>query len=694
MESERSKNLRRMLSPRHVAFIGGHWAISALERCARFGFQGQMWLVNPRLPETDVGEVFAAVEDLPEGPDATYLAVSSEKAVDSVGRLAAIGAGGCICFAAGFSEKGGDGVALENDLTRAAGDMALVGPNCYGMLDCRTGLHLWSGDVLDRLQGSGIGLISQSGALAEFLTMPQRSVPFASIVSVGNQAMVTLEEIAEAMVEDEGINVIGIYIEGIKDIARFSRMAAAAAAANKPVVVIKVGRTKQAAQVTLGHTSSLAGTPEFYDALFERLGVVRVDTLAQFLETIKLLSILGPLPGGRLAAITVSGGEAAMIADYAAQIGLTLPALNERQIGALKNCLPDVVNIMNPFDMTVFVFDDAELLKQTFDIIARGDFDVVVAMMETYPYPGAPFAEIMQTMIELFCETISDNNVAGIAAGVLPETLPESISQPAIQAGIAPMHGLEEMMSSIQVSARFGEFYRSLTPGVLEGLPLPVPPRHTGNLRTLDEPQSKKWLSQAGVPTPGGKVVTPAKAAAASQAIGFPVAIKVVDAELLHKTEEGAVALSLKDSNDVAAALSQFSKKRPLSRVLVEPMIEDVVVELIIGVKYDAAFGHALVIGAGGVLVELLADAVTLLLPTTREAVARGLDDLRVSTLINGFRGNPPGDKAAVIDTVLALADRVMRERNRVVEVDINPLMVLRDGSGVVAGDALVRLCE
>ena len=239
MSSERAKNLRRMLAPRHVAFVGGRWAISALERCARFGFEGRMWLVNPRLPEIEVGEVFARIEDLPEGPDAIYLAVPSDKAIGAVRELAEHGSGGCICFAAGFAEKGGEGVAMEAELIQAAGDMALVGPNCYGFLDCRIGLHLWTGDLLERLNGPGIGIVSQSGALAEFLAMPRRSVPFASMVSVGNQAVVSLEEVAEALVEDDGINVIGIYIEGVKDIARFSRMAAKAAAKRKPVVVIK-----------------------------------------------------------------------------------------------------------------------------------------------------------------------------------------------------------------------------------------------------------------------------------------------------------------------------------------------------------------------------------------------------------------------------------------------------------------------
>lgn len=694
MSTERKKNLRRLMAPRHVAFIGGRWAISALRRCARFGFAGDKWLVNPRLPEVDEGEVFASVEDLPEGPDAIYLAVPSDKTVETVRQLAARDAGGCICFAAGFAEKGGDGIALEAALKQAAGDMALVGPNCYGMLDCRTGLHLWTGDLIDRLDGPGIAMVSQSGALAEFLTMPQRSVPFAFMLSVGNQAVVTIEEVADALVDDEGVNVIGIYIEGIKDIARFSRMAAKAAAKHKPVVVIKVGRSKEAAQVTLGHTSSLAGTPELYDALFERLGVIRVDTLSQFLETTKLLSILGPLPGRRLAAITVSGGEAAMIADYAAQIGVELPPLSDHQVATMKERLPDMVNIINPFDMTVAVFDNIELVRLSFDTIAGGEFDVVTAMMETYEQPDAPFTETMDNMVSEFCRAISDNNACGIVAGALPETLPEKIRRPAIEAGIAPIQGLEEMVYAVEVGARFGEFLARLTPEALEALPLPAPPVHSGKVQVLDEWQSKQLLSSAGLTVPPGRAVAMDEAVETASELGFPVAMKIVDAGLLHKTEAGAVALNLCDQDEVMGALAKFDATHSVSRVLVETMIDDVVAELIVGVKYDEDFGHALVIGAGGVLVELLTDSVTILLPTTRDAVAHGLGKLRVSKLLEGFRGHPPGDREAAIDAILAVTTLAMQERGRLVEIDVNPLMVLTQGRGVVAADALVRICD
>lgn len=688
--TERDQNLRRLMAPRQVAFVGGRWALDALERSASFGFEGQMWLVNPRQPETAHGEVFAAIEDLPEGPDAVYLAVPSERTIDAVRRLAAIGTGGCICFAAGFAEKGGEGVALEAELVAAAGDMALVGPNCYGMLDCRTGMHLWSSAVLERLEGPGIGIVSQSGALAEFLAMPPRSAPFAFIISVGNQAAVGLEDFADVLVDDDRINVIGIYIEAIRDIPRFSRMAERAAARRKPVVVVKVGRSETAAAVTLGHTSSLAGLPALYDALFERLGVVRVDTLNQFLESLKMLSVLGPLPGRRLGAITGSGGESAMIADYAHQIGVELPPLSSDQVATLEAGLADLVNVINPLDMTVITMDDPAQIALCYETFAAGDFDVVATMLESYDGTDAPFADLNAQMIELFCDAARRHSMPAIVGGALAETLPQWVRRAAMKRGAAPAQGLEEMIYAVDVAARFGEFYRTLDDA--PELALPEPAAQCGELRVLDEWKSKAWLAGAGVPTPGGRAVRPSEALDAARAIGFPVALKVVDAELLHKTEAGAVALGLSDEAALEAALAHLAESHAPARVLVEPMVGDVVAELIVGIKYDEAFGHALVIGAGGVLVELLTDSATVLLPTGRPAVEKALTSLRVSRLIDGFRGRNAGDREAVIDAALAISDLAMRERERLVEVDVNPLMVLPQGRGVVAADALVRI--
>ena len=691
--ANRTENLRRLLAPRHVAFIGGRYAVSAMERCAQFGFGGELWLVNPKATEAKVGQVFASVDDLPVAPDATYLAVSSEKTIDTVRRLAERGAGGCICFAAGFAEKGGEGVAMEAALAEMAGDMALLGPNCYGILDLRSRLHLWTGEMLEPYAGPGIAVVSQSGALAEFMTMEARSVPFVFIGSVGNQAVVSLEEMMEAVLDDETINAVGIYVEGIRDIAHFSRVAEKAADKRIPIVAIKVGRSQAATQITLGHTSSLAGTPELYDALFERLGIIRADTLSQFLESLKMLSVVGPINGPRLAAITISGGEAALIADYAPGLGLTLPPLSPDQVKVLEAGLPDMVNVMNPLDTTVGTMGNLDQQALIFDVITRGEFDVVATMMETYENPAAPFTGEMDLMMEQMEIAVRRNGMPGVVVSALPEALPLRVRRRAIQSGMAPLQGLDDMMFAIAASHRYGEFLKGRRG---RALAVPASPHQSGEARVLNEWESKQWLADHGVVIPEGRVVAPHDAPEAAESLGFPVVMKAVSDELMHKTEAGAIALGLSDYQAVSDALDRLQQTLggSLEHVLVERMIEEAVAELIVGIKFDAAFGHALVVGAGGVLVELVSDTTTLLLPTDRDAVTTALHSLKVSKLLHGFRGRPEGDRDAVIATILAIADFAMSERKRLVEVDVNPLLVLPRGRGTVAVDALIRVVE
>ena len=692
----RRENLARLLAPRHVAFIGGKAAADALARCEQFGFEGELWQVNPRASAADGKRVFASSADLPCAPDAAYLAISADKSVDAVRELATRRAGGVVCYAAGFAEKGGEGVALQERLAEAAGDLALIGPNCLGLLDYRVGLHLWAGDVQERFAGPGIGLVSQSGALVEFMTMHRRSIPFVSVVSVGNQAVLSLEDVTEAMLDDPGVKAIGLYIEGLRDVAHFSRVAAKALSKRVPLVAIKVGRSEIAARLALGHTSSLAGASELYDALFERLGILVVDSLGDMLETLKLLSVIGPLPGRRFAAITGSGGQAAMIADHAAGLGLTLPPLSQRQVERLRAGLPDYVNLINPLDMTVGTMGNLEQQRLLFDVLAEGDIDVLVAGFDAYDDIDAAFGAEVMMSFEQMAAALGRHQRLGIATSALPETLPAHIRERALEVGIAPLQGSRETLTAMAGAAWYGERQHALQDLDVDTLSLPPPPIQAGPVAALDEAQAKRLLGAAGLVIPEGRCVTPAKAVDAANALGFPVVVKVLDATLPHKSEAGAVALDLRDANSVSAAVErmQGALAAPPERLLVEKMIPDAVAELIVGIEYDEAFGHALVIGAGGILVELLRDSATVLLPTTRACIEDALDRLDVARLLAGFRGRPRGDRTAVITAIEAIADFTLSERDRIVEIDVNPLLVLPEGRGAVAADALVRLRE
>ena len=689
----RKANTRRMLAPRHVAFIGGAWALTALRNCAAFGFEGRMWYVNPRRPEADGHPVFARIEDLPQAPDCAYVAVSAERSIEVVARLAARGAGGCVCYAAGFAEKGRAGVVLQDALVAAAGDMALLGPNCYGLLDYRIGLHVWSGERMARYPGPGIALVSQSGALAEVLIFEQREVPIVSVVSVGNQAVLGVEDFIDVHLDDPQINAIGVYLEGVRDAHRFSRAALRALDQGVPIVALKSGRTAVGARLTLGHTSSLAGEDALYQAFFERLGIIRADTLSRMLETLKFLSYVGPLPSARFAALTISGGGAAMVADHAEGVGAVPAPLSEAQVQRLAAEFPDYVNFTNPFDLTVGGLEP-RLCELAAEVLASGEGEVLLAMLDALD--GGPYEALNRMIMRAMRAALGKHGKRGVVMGCLPESLPPGQRKYALSLGLVPMQGLEDTVSAVADAARYGAARRAAAETPRDARIVETPPPLPAARRVLDEAESKSLLREAGIAVPGSRVACAGEVVEAARSLGFPVVLKGLGAGLAHKSEAGAVALGLGDEPALRAALDAMRARRPEEgeRFLIERQIDGVVAEIIVGVRHDPAFGPALLVGAGGVLVELLEDRRVLLLPATRAAIESALDSLRVSKLLGGFRGRPVADRGALIESIRALADFAWRERRRLREIEINPLLVRGAGQGAVAADALVTLAE
>ena len=689
----RRRNIERMLSPRHVAFIGGAWAAAALRNCTDFGFEGEMWYVNPRRPEVDGHPVFGSVRDLPRAPDCAYVAVSAERSIEILTELANRGAGGAVCYAAGFAEKGAEGVELQKRLVAAAGDMAVLGPNCYGMLDYRIGLHVWAGDRMERHTGPGIAIVSQSGALAEVLVFEQRDVPIVSVVSVGNQAVLGIEDIVDVLLDDSAINAIGIYLEGVRDARLLSEVAARALDRGVPIVALKSGRSETAARLALGHTSSLAGEDTLYQAFFDRLGIIRVDSLSRMLETLKVLSYSGPLATPRFAAMTISGGGAAMIADYAEGCGAVPVPLDEGQVQQLRSTFPDYVNCGNPLDITVGGMEP-QMVALAADVLAAGDVEFVMTMLDSLP--DGSYEEVNEMIMNALASALERHGKRGGVLGCLPESLPPRTRQKALRLGLVPMQGLEEAVVAIADAARYGHARRNGAETPRTARVLEAPPKPPERRRTFDEVESKAFLGRAGIAVPEAFVVSAGETADAARSLGFPVVLKCVDAAIAHKSEAGAVAIGLEDETALAAALDAMLVRLPREgrRFLVERQVGGVVAEVIVGVRYDPTFGHALLVGAGGVLVELIEDRQTLLLPTTRAAIETAVDSLRISKLLDAFRGGRTGDRTALVDALEAIARLAWSERERLHEIDVNPLLVLGEGDGVVAVDALVTLAE
>lgn len=689
-------NIKRMLAPRHLAFVGGRSMARALKRCVLGGYPGQLWLVNPQHDELEGVPCVRSVADLPYGPDAVFIATHRELTLTCVAELSAKGVGGAICYASGFAETGAEGQRLQEQLLKAAGDMALLGPNCYGLLDYLHSAALWPVAHGGKRVERGVAILTQSGNFAYNLSMSDRSLPVAYMASVGNQAQLGVAELMDALLDEPRVTAIGLHLEGLKNVPGFARAAHKALELGIPIIALKTGVSQIGAELALSHTSSLAGSDALYDSLFERLGVIRVSGPVSFVETLKAAAC-GSLPAGnRLIALACSGGDAGLIADYAERNQLGLPSLDDSQRAELAQVLPSYANLVNPLDFTTAIWGNRDALDRMLDSALRTETDAALLVLD-YPSEASGERQECDLLLELYCAALKRHGKRGFVASAFPELLPASARERLHAHGVPALQGVEEGLAAWGWIAGYQQ-RRGLLLKRGESALVPICPQALeGEGQVLDEWQSKQALRAVGLSVPTGVLSTPHDALSAAADLGFPLALKAVSAQLPHKTEAGAVALNLTDASALKQALEQMRQRIadyapgvPFDQVLVERMLPPPVAELIVGIKRENGFALALIIGAGGILVELLKDSRSLLLPTNPEAIRAALLSLRSAPLLLGFRGRETADLNALVAAISAVADYACENAERLLELDVNPLLVGAQGS--VAVDALIRL--
>jgi acyl-CoA synthetase (NDP forming) len=345
------ENLKRLLKPRHIAFVGGKAVEDCINATRKSGFTGHIWAVHPQYTELAGVACVPSLADLPEPPDATLIAVSRERTVDVVAELNAMGAGGAVSIVGEFAETGEDGAALQTRLVTAAGDLALVGPNCLGVMNMFDGMAVWGGDnVFSPVAGDGVALISQSGYVAYSVTNVEQALPLGYAISMGNQAVLNVADYIDAMLDDPRVRAIGLYLEGIVDISAFSTAAMRAVKQGVPLVALKAGGTQESAELAQSHSGTLAVDNEIWSALFRRFAIVEAGSPKALIEALKLLGSPKPPKGNRVVAAANSGGYAAMIGEKGRNVGLDFPAPTKAQRNALRQTVPELVSLMNPLD--------------------------------------------------------------------------------------------------------------------------------------------------------------------------------------------------------------------------------------------------------------------------------------------------------------------------------------------------------
>lgn len=667
-------NLERLLKPKSIAVIGGGaWCEAVITQNQKIGFNGKLWPVHPKKETVGGLPAFQSLADLPSAPDATFIGVNRIATIDLVGELRAMNAGGAVCFASGFKETA-DGHDLNDKLLTAAGDMPILGPNCYGVLNAVDQVALWPDQHgLTPVEG-GVAILTQSSNIAINLTMQQRGLPIAYVVTAGNQAQQGIAHIAQTIIRDERVTALGLYIESFGDIRAFEDLAQLSKDLGKPIVALKVGRSTESQLATISHTASLAGSSAGSDALLTRLNIANVTSPAALLETLKIFHCQGRLPGRRIASLSCSGGEASVMADMASRYDLTFAKLHNGQIEKLGRHLSSLVNLANPLDYHTQIWRDKVAMTAVFAAMTGLDIDLTLIVLD-FPRLDTCQADDWMIAIEAIEEAAKQTGRPfGVVASMV-ENLPEGIAKRLLGSRIIPLCDFATSCEAINAaSVHSCEIHQPL-----------VPTKSFITTITVSEAEAKQQLSAWGMDTPKNFArLTSGEVVERAQNIGFPVALK--GEGIAHKTEAGAVVLNLCDANQ----LLQATQAMGATTFLVEEMITDTIAELLIGVIADPAHGFVLTLAAGGTFTELLTDRQSLLLPTTEASVHHALAQLKIYSLLRGFRGRKIAKVEAIIDAVMRLQSFVLDHADQIAEIEINPL-ICTEARAIIADALLVK---
>ena len=659
------RDLSRLLRPRSIAVLGSGWAANVVEQCQKMEFDGQVWPVHPTRDQIGGVRAYASLADLPAAPDATFIGVNRHATLDVVAELSAMGAGGATCFASGWEEAGE--ADLQERLVAAAGAMPILGPNCYGVINYLDGALLWPDQHGGRRVDRGVALLSQSSNIVINLTMQARGLPVAYVACLGNAAQIGLAELAGALLQDDRVTALGMYVEGIDDAAAFAALAQAARDAGKGIVCIKSGKTELSRSAAASHTASLAGGGAASSAFLRACGVAEVGTPAELIETLKIFHVCGPQIGTRLCSLSCSGGEAGLVADLAAPFGIDFPAPTDAQRQRLGDILGPIVAIANPLDYHTFIWGDGPRTTDVFTTMLAG-YDAGIFIIDP-PRPDRCDPSSFQPAMDAIVAAAQATGKPAFPVASLPENFDESRAIAMLDQGVVPMMGLETALGAIRAAQ---------TPGGVPGWQ-PWQAGRARPLRLLTEAAAKVRLAGAGVGVPRG-VHAPTIAALVplAGALRAPLALKGLG--FAHKTEAGAVRLGL-------SSLSGQADMPGAIGYLAEEMVQGAVAELLVGLRRDPVYGATVTLGFGGVTAELLADTVTLVLPVSDAQVEAGLRGLHLWPLLDGYRGKPKADVAAVVAVVMAL-QAMMQGDPAIEEIEINPLMVCPKGA--VAVDAVI----
>ncbi|MFF0524144.1 acetate--CoA ligase family protein [Actinomadura nitritigenes] len=692
--------VRALFNPGSIALVGASdksgWSASTFGNLRAHGFGGPVHLVNPRGGLVHGHPAHPSLAELPGPVDLAYVMVPTRAVLPVLRDGAAAGIRNYVVLTAGFGEAGADGARLEAEVVAFAREAGLtvLGPNGNGYINAAAGITPYGLPIPPPLLRGPVGVVLQSGALASsVLAFSQaRNIGLSLLTSMGNESLVTVPDVIDYLVDDPATRVIALFLESVRDPDAFARAARRALEAGKPVVALKIGRSRLASRTARAHTGALVGDDAVVGAAFRRLGVVRVRSLEDLIVTAGLLASAGPLPGPRIGVVTPSGGASEIIADRAEDEGLDLPPFAPSTVEALAEILPPFATVQNPLDVTGYVLIDRTLLGRALDVVAADPGIDAVMLLTDLPRFAPPDPSVPMATFAAHARRIAASPRPVVVVGntltdvsEFGRSLQERTGFPHVVGGIE--HGMQAIGAAVRWSAGRE---RALARRPEAGEPVAVDGA-AGATGVWAEHRAAALLAGAGLPVvPSALVDGEDAAVAAADRFGYPVVLKAAADGLAHKSDIGGVRLGLAGPDAVRAAYREVMAAlagRDGAGALVQPQRSGGV-ELLAGIVRDPAWGLTLAVGLGGVWVEALRDSALRLLPVDARDVREALGELRGAALLDGARGTKPADLDAVAGVVARVAALAASLGDRLESLEINPLRV--DGAEVEILDALV----
>lgn len=704
-------DLAPLFRPESIAIIGasarpGSTGMQVISNIKQLGYTGKVFPINPKYEEIGGYKCYpslTAVKEAGENVDEIAILLGKDNVLPVLKEAASVGVRAAWSFASGLGEMGEAGKSLQQEIVDfcKANNIKFLGPNCVGYMNPTFGAGTYSAPAPTEIKKGNVGIVAQSGYVSLAISNAARGIGLSLLVSCGNEADINSTDVMEYMLEDPDTKVIMAFIEQFRDPEKLISVAKRAREVGKPILMIKVGRSQIAQRATAAHTGALAGSDAVQNAIFEKYGIIRVDDLDELYETAILFSELGEkLPQGMNAfGTTLSGGIISLLGDVDEGIGVKFPAWSEAGRKKVDELLEGFVNVNNPLD----AWGSGHIDKFYEDcLLTAADEETadMVLVFQDVP-PGMSDPQVAQYSI-----------VANAAAGAVSKVDKPVIwinnastgIHPVIQgildeAGVPVLHGTREALKAIANTVKCATF-RKEAETCSEISETGVASLASAPKGGMTEFGSKEILRKFGIPC--AKEILCASAdecAEAAAEIGYPVVIKVMSPQILHKTEAKVLKVGIKDESDLRDAYEQvlnnaeaYNPECTIDGVLVQQMAPKAVAEMIVGLTSDKDFGPAVILGTGGIAVEVFKDSTIAIPPLSKEKAMEMIQSIKGFKLLDGFRGNPKADIDALAEMLVKIGDMAVQGKDYINALDINPLLVYPQGEGVLAVDALLEI--